>query len=67
MSEMINSISIVKLNIKNEEAYKIKSSKILSKKLLKDKMIIFKYGSMNDKSFYLGGKGSQPYLSSVFK
>lgn len=64
---MINKIAIVKLNIRHEEAMRLKSSKLLNKKLLKDKMVIFKYGNVGDKSYYLGGKGTQPQLSCVFK
>lgn len=57
----------MKLNIRNEEATKLKSSKLLNERLLKDKMVIFRYGNSGEKSYYLGGKGTQPQLSAVFK
>lgn len=67
ISNLINKIAILKLNIRNEEAIRLKSSKLLNKRLLKDKMVIFKFGNSNDKSYYLGGKGTQPQLACVFK
>lgn len=30
-------------------------------------MIIFKFGNSGDKSYYLGGKGTQPQLACVLK
>lgn len=67
ISAIINKIAILKLNIRNDEAIRLKSSKLLNKKLLKDKMVIFKFGNPGDKSYYLGGKGTQPQLACVFK
>lgn len=45
ISEMVNRISIIKLNIKKEDAIRMKSSKALSMKLLNDKMVIIRYGN----------------------
>lgn len=53
--------------MRNEEAVRIKSSKLLNRKLYKDKMVIFRYGNNTEKSYYLGGKGSQPQLTAAFK
>ncbi len=67
ISEVIRKISVVKLNIRKEEAIRLKSSKLLNQKLLKDKMIIFSYSNPGEKNYYLGGKGTQSHLSFAFK
>jgi len=57
----------VKLPIRQDEAVKMKISKKLASALNSKKLIIFKYGEQNNKSYYIGGKGTQSSVLAEFQ